>query len=178
MSGFIGRSSCIGVPPSLTIFAFFLCKRRSWFFFILAICSSSLQNVMVVMQKTRDRKKIHTSSWRAYPYQHHLSAQDYQPMSAPLRWPDGCACRRGWRQHLGQFRCSIVRQSRLLILSWSAMILCSEPTNLLIRKTLRPPSSPKLPSRSWSKGAPWPNVGEVCVAPTTATSEIQILSIS
>jgi len=32
----------MGVPPSLTILAFFRCRRRSWFFFLLAISSSSL----------------------------------------------------------------------------------------------------------------------------------------
>ena len=42
VSGLTGRLSCMGVPPSLTIFAFFLCNRLSWFFFIRAISSSSL----------------------------------------------------------------------------------------------------------------------------------------
>lgn len=42
VSGLTGRLSCIGVPPSLTILAFLRCRRRSWFFFILAISSSSL----------------------------------------------------------------------------------------------------------------------------------------
>lgn len=42
VSGFSGLLSCIGVPPSFTIFAFLRCKRRSWFFFILAIRSSNL----------------------------------------------------------------------------------------------------------------------------------------
>ena len=42
VSGLTGRLSCIGVPPSLTILAFFLCSRLSWFFFIRAISSSSL----------------------------------------------------------------------------------------------------------------------------------------
>lgn len=45
VSGFSGRLSCIGVPPSLTIFAFLRCNRRSWFFFILAMRSSNLTNV-------------------------------------------------------------------------------------------------------------------------------------
>lgn len=117
MSGFIGRSSCIGIPPSLTIFAFFLCKRRSWFFFILAICSSSLRDMMTIIQKMKCRREIHTSSSRAYPCQHHLSAQDYPLTSVPLQWPGDCACRHEWRQHLWQFRYSIVRRSRLMILS-------------------------------------------------------------
>lgn len=178
MSGFIGRSSCIGIPPSLTIFAFFLCKRRSWFFFILAICSSSLRDMMTIIQKMKCRREIHTSSSRAYPCQHHLSAQDYPLTSVPLQWPGDCACRHEWRQHLWQFRYSIVRRSRLMIES-SAMVLYHKPTNLLIRKTLRPLSGPKLPSRSWSKETPWPNMGEVCLdAPTTAVSRIQNLSNS
>lgn len=42
VSGLSGRPSCMGVPPSLTILAFFRWRRRSWFFFILAISSSSL----------------------------------------------------------------------------------------------------------------------------------------
>lgn len=42
VSGFKGRLSCRGVPPSLMILAFFLCSRRSWFFFMRAISSSSL----------------------------------------------------------------------------------------------------------------------------------------
>ena len=43
VSGLMGRLSWSGVPPSLTIFAFFLCRRRSWFFFMRAISSSILQ---------------------------------------------------------------------------------------------------------------------------------------
>ena len=42
VSGFSGRLSCIGVPPSFMILAFLRCKRRSWFFFILAMRSSNL----------------------------------------------------------------------------------------------------------------------------------------
>ena len=43
VSGLMGRLSWSGVPPSLTIFAFFLCRRRSWFFFMRAISSASLK---------------------------------------------------------------------------------------------------------------------------------------
>lgn len=45
VSGLVFRLSVRGVPPSLAILAFFLCKRRSWFFFIRAISSSSLRGM-------------------------------------------------------------------------------------------------------------------------------------
>ena len=43
VSGLTGRLSVMGVPPSFAILAFFRCRRRSWFFFIRAISSSSLE---------------------------------------------------------------------------------------------------------------------------------------
>lgn len=43
VSAFTTLLICIGAPPSLTSLAFFLCRRLSWFFFILAISSSSLE---------------------------------------------------------------------------------------------------------------------------------------
>lgn len=58
VSGLTGRFSCIGVPPSLTIFAFFLCKRRSWFFFILAISSSSLPSTIMKSGTTRSGNSV------------------------------------------------------------------------------------------------------------------------
>lgn len=42
VSGLTGLFNCSGMPPSFRILAFLRCRRRSWFFFILAISSSSL----------------------------------------------------------------------------------------------------------------------------------------
>ena len=43
VSAFTTLLICIGVPPSLISLAFFLWRRLSWFFFILAISSSNLE---------------------------------------------------------------------------------------------------------------------------------------
>ena len=69
VSGLIGRLSCSGVPPSLTIFAFLRWSRRSWFFFRRASSSSIL----------RRRQQICT--------RHHARPTELRRAGAPFHCP-------------------------------------------------------------------------------------------
>ena len=155
VSGLTGRLSCMGVPPSLTILAFFLWSRLSWFFFIRAISSSSLGfvfkkvNINVPLNRKRKYLFLARLSLSASP----VGANESASVASSSR---------AWRPRTYAL---ITAGSRIISVCQSPSTLLSSVfpvsghnvkglTSRLILKTLLLPSGPMLPSRSRSIDEP------------------------